>query len=176
SLRCKCASKKPKQTQTCGEKCEEADQYPCGGPADTNIFSFYTVENDRDAQDHWTGILKTESIISLDDMLDDSTYPPVTYAYLEQINKKFYVRYMHKACLNNATTVKSSGQPSAGVSTDVDNQQRVEYVNTANNDMHRNTENNPEAITYEKLNMTKGVDNYLSLQEINAVEHDYQNT
>ncbi|WAR28780.1 hypothetical protein MAR_014484 [Mya arenaria] len=44
-LRCKCASKNAIRTQTCGEKCEEVDQYPCGGTVDTNIFSFYTVEN-----------------------------------------------------------------------------------------------------------------------------------
>ncbi|WAR28709.1 hypothetical protein MAR_014413 [Mya arenaria] len=75
-------------------------------------------------------------------------------------------RYMTRACSNNAAT----GKPSTEVSTAADNQQRVEYVNTANNEVHSNSLN-----TYEKLNMTKGVDNYLSLQEINAVEHDYQN-
>ncbi|WAR28695.1 hypothetical protein MAR_014399 [Mya arenaria] len=85
-------------------------------------------------------------------------------------------RYMARACFKNAATATPSGQPSTGVSTDVDNQQQVEYVNTANNEMHINTGNNMESNTYEKLNTTKGVDKYLSLQEINAVEHDYQNT
>ncbi|WAR28700.1 hypothetical protein MAR_014404, partial [Mya arenaria] len=44
-LRCKCASNNAPRTKTCGEKCEEADQYPCGGTADTDTFSLYTVEN-----------------------------------------------------------------------------------------------------------------------------------
>ncbi|WAR28685.1 hypothetical protein MAR_014389, partial [Mya arenaria] len=35
-LRCKCARKVPKQKKSCGEKCDTVD---------TNIFSFYTVEN-----------------------------------------------------------------------------------------------------------------------------------
>ncbi|XP_052784140.1 uncharacterized protein LOC128219967 isoform X1 [Mya arenaria] len=357
-LRCKCANKNAPWTRTCKEKCVEADQYPCGGTADTNIFSFYTVESvppsdhsqnntrncllfyykykngnyyywescnlkttpsllcsnkyfsehnqmaerhyssnnrwaqaveicvvggrypasiqsinnvnftEQDQQSHWTGITKKESIISLSDMLDDSSYPPLTYAYVEQINQTFYVRfakecylrkslcaggptsgvtstnaviitdihptqapilntsttptshpvpegtpasldkeeggssteivigvviavtllavvvlavlikrrYISRACFNNAATAKSSGQPSTGLTTPVDNQKRVEYVNTAYNEMHRNTRNNKAAMTYEKLNMTKGLDNYLSLQEIHADEHDYQNT
>ncbi|XP_052783229.1 uncharacterized protein LOC128219458 [Mya arenaria] len=264
---------------------------------DKGIFpaSIQSIKNgnftDQDAQDHWTGIIKTESIISLNDMLGNSTYPPWTYAYVEKMNQTVYVRfegdskrkrkslcagddtsagppttpretqptyskstttlaktiteplssttygntaythptrvstlnttpishpvpegtpasldrdkggsstaivvgvviavtlviaavlvvlikrrYMARACFNNASTANTPGQPSTGVSTAVDKHQRVEYVNTANNEGHRNT---AEGNTYEKLNMTKGVDNYISLQEINAVEHDYQNT
>ncbi|XP_052784988.1 uncharacterized protein LOC128220579 isoform X2 [Mya arenaria] len=180
-LRCKCASKVPKQKTSCGEKCDEPDQYPCGDTVDPNIFSFYTVENvppsnnskdihnnclqfslkyrpgndyhwesctldtypkllcsnksyfddkpkakiytrsdgnwaqavencivgekfpasiqsirnanftDPESQNHWTGIIKKESIISAGDMLDDSSYPPLTYAYVEKINRTVYV-------------------------------------------------------------------------------------
>ncbi|WAR28790.1 hypothetical protein MAR_014494, partial [Mya arenaria] len=44
-------------------------------------------------QDYWTGIIRKEYIISLNDMLDKSTNPPLTYAYVELINQTFYVRY-----------------------------------------------------------------------------------
>ncbi|XP_052783838.1 uncharacterized protein LOC128219819 isoform X2 [Mya arenaria] len=353
-LRCKCASNNAPWKQTCGEKCEEADQYPCGGAADTNTFSVYTVENvpssdhaqdihrncllfyykyrprndyfwescnlvyapallcsnkyftennpmaevhdriysnwaqavescivrgkfpasiksikngnftDKKAQNHWTGIIKTESIISLNDMLGNSTNPPLTYAYVEKMNQTFYVRFANKgdlkkslcaegtlpstaygnttytdqtqaptfnttpislpvpeettessidkdeggsstdivvgvviavtllvvgvlavmikrrgmlrACFKNTATAKSSGLPDTAVSTSLDNQQRVEYVNTANNGMDKNTGKSIKGNTYEKLNMTTGVDNYLSIEKINAVEHEYQNT
>ncbi|XP_052783831.1 uncharacterized protein LOC128219817 isoform X2 [Mya arenaria] len=186
-LRCKCACKHL-QEQTCTEKCEEADQYPCGHTANTNIFSFYTVENVppsehsqdihrncllfyyayrhiagndyywgscnlnyppvllcsnkyfteynavaelhypgygnwtpavencfvegkfpasiqsiknvnftyEDAQNHWTGIMKKESIISLNDKLDNSTNPPLTYAYVEKKNQTVYVRFANE--------------------------------------------------------------------------------
>ncbi|XP_052784139.1 uncharacterized protein LOC128219966 [Mya arenaria] len=182
-LRCICASKNASRTQTCGEKCKEADQYPCGDTAGTNIFSFYTVENvppsehsqnnkrncllfyykykngndyywescnlkttpkllcsnknfsdckpmaeihntsnevwakavescvdggkfpasiqsiknvkftNEDKQNHWTGIIKKESIISKSNMLDYSTDPPLTYAYVEKINQAFVVSF-----------------------------------------------------------------------------------
>ncbi|XP_052784613.1 mucin-5AC-like [Mya arenaria] len=78
-------------------------------------------------------------------------------------------RNMARACFNNAATTNTSGQPFTGLSSAVDNQQQVEYVNIANNEMHIHTGNNMESNTYEKLNTNKGVDNYLSLQEINGV-------
>ncbi|WAR28785.1 hypothetical protein MAR_014489 [Mya arenaria] len=208
---------------------------------------------DKDAQNHWTGIIKTESIISLNDMLGNSTYPPLKYAYVEKINKTFYVKFanegtlpstaygnttytdqtqaptfnttpislpvpeettetldkdeggsstgivvgvviavtllvvgvlavmikkrgMLRACFKNTATAKSSGQPDTGVSTSVENQQRVEYVNTVNNEMDKNTGKSIKGNAYEKLNITTGVDNYLSIEEINTDEHEYQNT
>ncbi|XP_052782798.1 uncharacterized protein LOC128219027 isoform X2 [Mya arenaria] len=201
-LRCKCTSNDNKRKQTCGRKCEEADQYPCGGTADTDIFSYYTVENvppsnnsqdihqncllfyykhkpgydyywkpctstaypkilcsnkyfsdkkakaelddqsegnwaqaveicadkgkfpasirsinngkftDKDKQEHWTGIIKKESIVSLRDMHDISTYPPLTYAYVEKINQTFYVRFANE--VDTKKSLCAGDGPSAG--------------------------------------------------------------
>ncbi|WAR29873.1 hypothetical protein MAR_003441, partial [Mya arenaria] len=44
-LRCKCARNSHVHSGTCGRRCEEADQYPCGDTTDTTMFSIYTVEN-----------------------------------------------------------------------------------------------------------------------------------
>ncbi|XP_052784745.1 uncharacterized protein LOC128220407 isoform X2 [Mya arenaria] len=186
-LRCKCASNNASRRLTCGKKCVEADQYPCGGTADINIFSLYTVENvppsensqdihrnclmfyynyrpgndyfwdsctfinyqallcsnkyfseynpmaelqnenygkwakavekcveggkfpasiqsiknvnftNQEKRNHWTGIMKKDSIISLNDMLDNSTNQPRTYAYVEKINQTFYVRFANES-------------------------------------------------------------------------------
>ncbi|WAR28788.1 hypothetical protein MAR_014492 [Mya arenaria] len=85
-------------------------------------------------------------------------------------------RGMLRACFKNTATAKSSGQPDTGVSTSVENQQRVEYVNTVNNEMDKNTGKSIKGNAYEKLNITTGVDNYLSIEEINTDEHEYQNT
>ncbi|XP_052785374.1 uncharacterized protein LOC128221017 isoform X2 [Mya arenaria] len=249
----------------------------------------FTYQN---AMDYWTGIIKTESITSLSSMLDNRTNSPVTYAYVEQINKTLNVRFANEgesrkslcaggkdgtsqlpatttresqptysvstttqvtiskggtsristittretesSYLRSTTTqVKSrkddtSATPSisaetqlrpstliavgvsiavihlvavvlavmiwrkgmlrtcfkntviekttAEVSTAVANQQRVEYVNTTSDGMHRNTKDTRDAQTYEKLNMTTSSDNYLSIQEIDADRHFYQNT
>ncbi|XP_052783839.1 uncharacterized protein LOC128219819 isoform X3 [Mya arenaria] len=287
-LRCKCASNNAPWKQTCGEKCEEADQYPCGGAADTNTFSVYTVENvpsSDHAQDihrncllfyykyrprndyFWEScnlVYAPALLCSNKYFTGNSTNPPLTYAYVEKMNQTFYVRFANKgdlkkslcaegtlpstaygnttytdqtqaptfnttpislpvpeettessidkdeggsstdivvgvviavtllvvgvlavmikrrgmlrACFKNTATAKSSGLPDTAVSTSLDNQQRVEYVNTANNGMDKNTGKSIKGNTYEKLNMTTGVDNYLSIEKINAVEHEYQNT
>ncbi|XP_052786210.1 uncharacterized protein LOC128221648 [Mya arenaria] len=53
----------------------------------------FTYQN---AQDYWTGIIKTESIISGTYMLDNNINPPVTNAYLEKINHIVYVRFANK--------------------------------------------------------------------------------
>ncbi|XP_052785373.1 uncharacterized protein LOC128221017 isoform X1 [Mya arenaria] len=264
----------------------------------------FTYQN---AMDYWTGIIKTESITSLSSMLDNRTNSPVTYAYVEQINKTLNVRFANEgesrkslcaggkdgtsqlpatttresqptysvstttqvtiskggtsristittretesSYLRSTTTqvksrkddtsatpsisaetqlstfstsitteVESAKGPStliavgvsiavihlvavvlavmiwrkgmlrtcfkntviekttAEVSTAVANQQRVEYVNTTSDGMHRNTKDTRDAQTYEKLNMTTSSDNYLSIQEIDADRHFYQNT
>ncbi|XP_052783249.1 uncharacterized protein LOC128219479 [Mya arenaria] len=234
-----------------------------GGKFPASIQSIRNVNfTNPDAQRHWTGIIKKESIISLSDVFGESTNPPRTNAYAEKINRTFYVkfahegesrkslctgdtlpstaygnttytdqtqaptlrttpislpvpeettssldkdegsstgivvgviiavtllvvgvlavmikrRYMLRACFNNAATEKTTRQQATGVSTTVDHQQRVEYVNTANNEMHINAGKSIESNNYEKLNRTTGVDNYLSIQEINSDEHDSQNT
>ncbi|WAR29838.1 hypothetical protein MAR_003406 [Mya arenaria] len=68
-------------------------------------------------------------------------------------------RGMLRTCFKNAVIEKTTRQPTAEVSTTVDNQQRVEYVNTASDGMNRNTGDSRDAQTYEKLNMTSSSDN-----------------
>ncbi|XP_052783835.1 uncharacterized protein LOC128219818 isoform X2 [Mya arenaria] len=51
---------------------------------------------DQNSQNYWTGIIKTESIISLSDVLDNSTNPPLTYAYVKKINQTAYVKFAYK--------------------------------------------------------------------------------
>ncbi|XP_052815104.1 uncharacterized protein LOC128242101 isoform X2 [Mya arenaria] len=48
------------------------------------------------APSFWTGISKKESIISSNYSLDNSTNPPVTYAYVVRINQTTYVRFANK--------------------------------------------------------------------------------
>ncbi|XP_052785568.1 uncharacterized protein LOC128221150 isoform X1 [Mya arenaria] len=68
----------------------------------------------QNAQDYWTGIIKTESILSLSDKLDNSTNPPVTYAYVEQTNQTVYVRFANAGqsrkslCTEDGTTATPS--------------------------------------------------------------------
>ncbi|XP_052786192.1 uncharacterized protein LOC128221627 [Mya arenaria] len=53
----------------------------------------FTIQN---TNDYWTGIIKKESIISSNYKADYSINPPVTYAYVEQINQTFKVRFSNK--------------------------------------------------------------------------------
>ncbi|WAR28753.1 hypothetical protein MAR_014457 [Mya arenaria] len=73
------------------ENCIVARKFPA---------SIQSIENgnftNQHEQDHWTGIIRKESIISLNDMLDKSTNPPLKYAYVELINRTSYVRFAHE--------------------------------------------------------------------------------
>ncbi|XP_052783242.1 uncharacterized protein LOC128219471 [Mya arenaria] len=68
--------------------------------------SIQSIENgdftEKDHQDHWTGIIKKESIIALNEMLDNSINPPLTYAYVEKINQTFFIRFAQEGDLRKS--------------------------------------------------------------------------
>ncbi|WAR29872.1 hypothetical protein MAR_003440, partial [Mya arenaria] len=174
-LRCKCASNIHVHSGTCRRKCEEADQYPCGDIFDTNMFSIYAVENDGTSQLPATTTRESQPTYSV----STTTQVTISKGGTSRIStittretESSYLRGMLRTCFKNTVIEKTTAE----VSTAVANQQRVEYVNTTSDGMHRNTKDTRDAQTYEKLNMTTSSDNYLSIQEIDADRHFYQNT
>ncbi|WAR29846.1 hypothetical protein MAR_003414 [Mya arenaria] len=163
-LRCKCASNSQVFSGTCRRKCEEADQYPCGDTTDTTMYSIYTVEKDNSTN--------PPVICHIANTRDNDARNTTNVFGINHSLSHNYKRGMLWTCFKNAVIEKTTAE----VSTAVANQQRVEYVNTTSDGMHRNTGDTRDAQTYEKLNMTSSSDNYLSLQEIDTDRHFYQNT
>ncbi|WAR28704.1 hypothetical protein MAR_014408 [Mya arenaria] len=94
------------------ENCVAEEKFPASIQSIKN-----TNFTNNDAQNHWTGIIKTESIISLNDILDNSTYPPLKYAYVMLINEKYYVKFAEEDEMRKSLcTGGSTAGLAAGVS------------------------------------------------------------